>query len=106
MPGQPWLSVPGRWVSASELKGKGPNIFSSDVMASAARAASCVRPTAGFASAPLLGIDAATSGGMGDCEVGTISIRGGFAKSFSTPRVAYESTVTVPAVAVLRKYRP
>src|SRR5215469_13547140 len=105
MPGQPWLSFPGRCVKANELNGKGPKSLSSDRIVSAARVASCALPATGFSATSPPVIGPFTSGGIGEGEVDVVvapTMAAGFGITFSTPRVAYESTSTSPALAVLR----
>ena len=93
MPGQPWLSVPGRCVSERVLNGNGPNMFSSEVTVAAARLASDTPDIigAGVIGAGvdvLTGADFIPSGLIaedGACAETTLSERG---MSFSTPCVA------------------
>src|SRR5450755_4135171 len=101
MPGQPWLSEPGRCVSARELNGNGPRMFSNDVIVAAARLASDTPAATGTGTETDTGADVIPSGVIAEgsvCAGTTFSVR---RISFSTPCVAYELTVTSPALAVV-----
>src|SRR5208337_1273782 len=89
-PGHPWLSLPGIWVSASELYGYGPNHLEKLSMAFAALSATACASCAGEGGGGVsvmgtegLEIVSGTPGGAGD----TITSCRALGNDFSTPLV-------------------